>query len=228
MGRPPSLGALRTRQNAPSPRPHLRRDPRPDPRPEGNPLPLCREIRPSDAAVDAIRSRTGPGSRLGVPVDTQRRRRHEVAQLRANTRGFARRHLDDAFFIAGVALYWGEGSKAHAELSLSNSDPRALRLFVAWVRSFLAPDADFVLRINLHAENDEPGARAFWREATGLGDAACHRTFVKPEGTGHRKNHLPFAVCQARVRKCTDSRIQTVEWVDTVATAGWELLPPRR
>jgi hypothetical protein len=85
-----------------------------------------------------------------------------------------------------------------------------------------------VLRINLHAGNDGPGAGAFWTEEIGPADAGFHRTFQKPEGTGHRENHLPFGVCQVRVRRCTNYWIRTMEWVDTVATARWELLLPYR
>jgi hypothetical protein len=188
----------------------------------------CREIRLSGSQVEAIRLRTGPGSRKGIPVNTQWRRREEVARLKADARRFALNHLDDPYFVAGVVLYWGEGSKTRADLSVANADPRALRLFVAWVRSFHSRDAEFVLRINLHAGNDEPGARAFWRGATGLDRADFHRTFVKPEGTGHRKNHLPFGVCQVRVRRCTDHWIRTMEWVDVVAAARWELVAPHR
>lgn len=154
--------------------------------------------------------------------------RDEVTRTRAEAQDFASDHLDDPFFVAGVALYWGEGSKTHADLALANSDPRALRFFIAWVRSFHAPNADFVLKINLHAGNDEPGARAFWREETGLPDADFHRTFVKPEGTGHRKNDPPFGICQVRVRKCTDHWNRTMTWVDTVATAPWGLMTPAR
>jgi len=188
----------------------------------------CRDIELTNAQVEEIRARTGPGSRTGIPVNTQWKRREEVALMRAEAQDFASEHLGDPFFVAGVVLYWGEGSKTHADLALANSDPRALRLFVAWVRSFHTPNADFVLKINLHAGNDEPGARAFWRGETGLADSDFHRTFVKPEGTGHRKNHLPFGVCQVRVRKCTNYWIRTMEWVDTVATARWELLLPHR
>ena len=198
------------------------------PVPKATLSPWCRGIELSDEQVEAVRARAGPGSRAGIPVNTQWRRRKEVARIRAEAQDFASLLLRDPFFVAGVALYWGEGSKTHADLALADSDPRALRLFVAWVRSFHTRNADFVLKINLHAGNDEPGARAFWKKEIGLADANFHRTFVKPEGTGHRKNHLPFGVCHVRVRKCTNHWIRTMEWVDTVATAGWELPTPAR
>jgi len=134
---------------------------------------------------------------------------------------FAEEHIDDAFFIAGVALYWGEGSKTRSDPSLANADPRALRLFINWVQVFHDPSADLVLKINLRADNNEPAARSHWREATGLASADFHRTFIKPDGTGHRKNDLRHGVCQVRVRRCSDHWHRTMAWVDVVASGRW-------
>lgn len=188
------------------------------PVPKGTLSNWCREIRLSPKQVAAIRDRSGPGSRIGIPVNTQWRRRQEIERIRIDALTFAGQHIDDAFFVAGVALYWGEGSKTRSDLSLANADPRALRLFIDWVRSYHDPSADFVLKINLHADNDEPAARVYWREATGLPDAEFYRTFVKPDGTGHRKNHLPHGVCQVRVRRSADHWHRTMEWVDVIAS----------
>ena len=129
--------------------------------------------------------------------------------------------MDDAFFIAGVALYWGEGSKTRSDLSLANADPRALRLFIDWVRIHHDSSAEFVLKINLHADNDEPAARAYWAETTNLPSVDFYRTFVKPDGTGHRKNHLPHGVCQVRVRRCADHWHRTMARVGALASGGW-------
>jgi hypothetical protein len=178
----------------------------------------CRDIRLSPKQVAAIRDRSGPGSRIGVPVNTQSRRRQEIERIRVHARMFAEQHIDDTFFVAGVALYWGEGSKTRSDLSLANADPRALRLFIDWVRPYHDPSAGFVLKINLHADNDEPAARVYWREATGLPDAEFYRTFVKQDGTGHRKNHLPHGVCQVRVRRSADHWHRTMEWVNIIAS----------
>lgn len=188
----------------------------------------CRDLTLSHAQVEQIRDRIGPESRMGIPVDTQWQRREEVERIRRAARAFAERHLDDPFFVAGVVLYCGEGAKTHADLALANADPRALRFFIAWVRAFHDPNADFVLKINLHTDNDEPRAREFWRDATGLASPEFYRTFIKPEGTGHRKNHLAHGVCQVRVRRCTDHWVRTMEWIDTVATSTKLLGPSER
>ncbi len=65
----------------------------------------CRGIVLSPAATAAIRARTAPGSRAGVPVDTQWRRRAEIVRIRAAARRSARGLVSDPLWIAGVVLY---------------------------------------------------------------------------------------------------------------------------
>jgi len=171
----------------------------------------------------AIRERTAPPSRTGSSIDTQWRRREEIVRIRGEAVRFAREHLDDPFFVAGVALYWAEGSKTRNDLSLPNSDARVLRTFIAWVRKYHDPSTEFVLKINLHANNDEAASRIFWATSTGLDRPTFHKTFIKPDGTGHRKNHLPHGVCQVRVRKADDAWQRTMTWIDVVASA-WSVI----
>lgn len=174
------------------------------PVPKGTLSNWCREIHLSPGHIEAIRDRSSPGSRIGIPVNTQWRRRQGIERIRAEAKVFADENIDDAFFVAGVALCWGEGSKTRSDLSLANADPRALRLFINWVQVFHDPSADLVLKISLRADSNEPAARSYWREATGLASADFHGTFLKPDGTGHRTNHLRHGVFQARVRRCSD------------------------
>ncbi len=176
----------------------------------------CQEVDLTQDQIEAIRARTGPDARMGIPVDTQWRRREEIERIREEARRFAEAHFYDSFFVAGVVLYWGEGSKTRNDFSLSNSDPAALRVFIAWVQRYLAPNAEFVLSMHLHEGNDEPSARAYWRQATGLENGEFTKTFIKPKGTGHRKNQLKHGVCRARMRRCGDAWQAVSVWIDLV------------
>jgi hypothetical protein len=51
-----------------------------------------------------------------------------------NQAGKARigRLSDEAFFVAGIALYAGEGAKADGLVKFANSDPEMVRFFCAW------------------------------------------------------------------------------------------------
>ena len=175
----------------------------------------CKEIRLTTEQIDAIKERV-PGQK-GVPRDTQRRRRAEIEAIRSDAAVEAVERVDDPFWTAGLVMYWAEGTKASNRLELTNSDPRALRLFISWTRRFHRPEAEFVLELHMHEGNEDAGARLFWASALGLVDPPFHATFVKPAGTGHRKNHLVHGVCRVSMTKSSDAFHRTMAWIDVVA-----------
>jgi hypothetical protein len=178
----------------------------------------CREIRLSEDQVEAIKVRTY-GSRLGVPVDTQWRRRLEIEEIRREARAEVSELVQEPLWVAGVILYWGEGSKRDRKLSIVNSGERLLNLFIRWVTRYLTPEPEFTLAVNLHADNDEPGARRFWAAVLDLDEPRFTKTFIKPDGTGHRKNHLAHGVCRIQMNKSTDAWIRTMTWIDSMGEA---------
>jgi hypothetical protein len=182
----------------------------------------CRDVELTNDQIAALRERTGQP--MGVPRDTQWKRREEIESIRIAAVGRVADLLFDPLWIAGVVLYWAEGSKTKNQLRVANTDPAALRLFVAWVRRHLDPSADFSLQLHLHEGNDEHAARLYWQRQTGLVDANFYKTFIKPKGTGHRKNHLPHGVCSVKLRRCANAWHTTMAWVEALSThLGLEL-----
>src|SRR6266540_481677 len=47
---------------------------------------------------------------------------------------------EEAFFVAGLALYAGEGGKTDGLVRFANSDPEMVRFFCAWLRRFFNID----------------------------------------------------------------------------------------
>ncbi len=70
--------------------------------------------------------------------------------------------------------------------------------------------------MHLHEGNDEAAAQQYWRESIGLPGAPFTRTFIKPRGTGHRKNHLVHGVCRVRARNGADKWNRVMVWIDVV------------
>jgi hypothetical protein len=68
--------------------------------------------------------------------------------------------------------------------------------------------------LNLHAVNDEQAALAYWCEAVALPPSDSNRTFIKPDGPGHRRTHLQHGVIRVRARWSTDHFVRTVGWTD--------------
>ena len=95
----------------------------------------CKEIRLTDGQIDAIKERVP--TQKGVPRDTNRRRRLEIAEIRKQAQAEVPELLEEPLWIAGTVLYWGEGFKAQRQVGMSNSDPAALRLFIRWVRKYV-------------------------------------------------------------------------------------------
>ncbi|MCZ7532581.1 MAG: hypothetical protein M5U23_04100 [Acidimicrobiia bacterium] len=176
-----------------------------------------REVALSQDQLDAIRHRTGPQNFRGIPRDTQWRRRSEILEIRRTARDFANIHLDDARFVGGVVLYWGEGSKTRNHLDVTNTDPAALRYFIAWVRAYLDVNAVFKLGLHLHAGNDEAAAKQYWSTALNLPSVPFGKTYIKSAGTGHRKNQLPHGVCRVRTLRASNHWNTVMEWIEVVA-----------
>ena len=115
-------------------------------------------------------------------------------------------------------MYWGEGSKATRQLSMANADPAALRMFKSWSTKYLPPNDGWRARLNLHADNDELAARKWWSSQVDVKLGDFTKTYIKPDGTGHRKNHLPYGVCTMIKRRSTDAYVITMSWIEFLQT----------
>jgi len=158
-----------------------------------------REVHLSDEHYAAIKERTG--TQEGVPRDTNRKRQAEIAAIKKSAVLDAIVLVDQPLWTVGTALYWGEGYKTESSLGMANAEASALRLFMKWTSTYHDQEAEFRARLNIHANNDEPKAKEWWQGQLGLGPDDFAKSFVKPDGTGHRKNHLAYGVCAVKMRR---------------------------
>ena len=71
------------------------------------------------------------------------------------------------FFVLGLALYAGEGSKTSDKIYFANSDPRLILLFVTWLRRFFPVDESRLrVKLYLHEGLDLDAAKEFWSMLT--------------------------------------------------------------
>jgi hypothetical protein len=175
----------------------------------------CREVRLTDEQYAAIKARTG--SQAGIPRDTNRKRRGEINAIKGLATIEALVLVREPLWTVGTALYWGEGYKTQSTLGMANADPAVLRLFMRWATTYHGQESEFRARLNIHADNDELQARQWWEAALALKPEAFTKSFVKPDGTGHRKNHLAHGVCAVRMRRSADAFHRTVAWVEFLA-----------
>ena len=110
--------------------------------------------------------RTGP-KRGTHPAHTAKLRQiEELNELGVRRIG---KLSEDAFLVAGVALYAGEGSKGEGCVVFANTDDRMISFFCAWLRRFFTVDeARLRGRIYLHHGLDLEASEMFWSRISGI------------------------------------------------------------
>ncbi|MFH1583047.1 MAG: hypothetical protein ABIB72_01870 [Candidatus Falkowbacteria bacterium] len=92
--------------------------------------------------------------------------------------------------IAGIMLYWGEGTKLGNCVTLSNSNPDMVVLYLKFLRNICGVSENR-LRILLHIypEHDEEEIKNFWSRITQIPVSQFSKTFVhKKKGGTYKKN----------------------------------------
>lgn len=153
------------------------------------------------------------------------RRRKEALERHAAVDAAARLEaaslLHDPFWVAGVVAYWSEGAKRSSGLELSNSDPELVRLFIRWLKRYLDVDADrLTVQMHLHSGQDDGERRAYWSRLLSIPETQFQRTFVKKEGTGHRKNLLYNGTVKVRVRRSRTLLYRVMGWIAASSGIG--------
>lgn len=89
---------------------------------------------------------------------------------------------DRELLIAGLALYWGEGSKKDRTVQFCNSDPKMVQFLLMWLRTcFSIEDKDIYCTVGineLHAERDEL-VKVYWSNITGIPLNQFRKTSLK-------------------------------------------------
>ncbi|MEV5317205.1 hypothetical protein AB0K92_05925 [Streptomyces sp. NPDC052687] len=121
----------------------------------------------------------------------RKRWEHELAvrdERRRRTKESAAAEIGDLsdrdLFIAGVALYWSEGSKdkPHARrerIVFVNSDPNMIRLFMAWLDLLGVDRERIAYRLMIHESADVEAAERYWADVVRVEHGTFGRTTLK-------------------------------------------------
>jgi hypothetical protein len=98
---------------------------------------------------------------------------------------------EEAFLVAGAALYAGEGGKKDGAVNFSNSDPAMIALFCTWLRRFFVVDAQRLrMRVYLHKGLDLDAAEEFWSAVTRIPREQFQKPYrAKPDPTIRLNKH---------------------------------------
>ena len=162
----------------------------------------CKDIELTPEQLDRLDRLYQEGSyraRLLGPKTTQRRRAAEVEAIKTKARAEVAELRKNELWLAGLMLYWAEGTKSQ-DIGFSNSDPNIIRLAMKWFRDVCRiPEEKFRVCLHRHSGQDETAMRIFWSEVTQLPLAQFRKSYVKQEGSGHRKKLLYRGTVQIRI-----------------------------
>ncbi len=89
--------------------------------------------------------------------------------------------LERNLFIAGLFLYWGEGSKTKdSEIRLSNTNPKIIRFFARWLRMCLCIDPKKIrIKLYLYRDMDIDKETDFWSNELDINKSQFTRPHIK-------------------------------------------------
>jgi hypothetical protein len=87
-------------------------------------------------------------------------------------------------FVAGVGLYWAEGSKdkpysRRENVTFVNSDPGVIRLYLAWLHLLGVESERIGYRVMIHITADTEGAKCYWADIVGVDVSVFQKTTIK-------------------------------------------------
>jgi hypothetical protein len=149
-------------------------------------------------------------------VELDRVRGENLKRLYAEAREEAKQELGklkyNPLFIAGMMLYWGEGSRSGFQgAKLSNSDPAMIKLYVSFLREACGiPMERIKAHLILYPDHEEKGTRAYWARMSGIPWENFTKSVVI-QGR-HKFRRLTWGVCLVSVSS-SYFREKVLEWL---------------
>jgi transcriptional regulator with XRE-family HTH domain len=118
-------------------------------------------------------------------------------EIKKNAECEAAELVKDPFFVAGLMLYWAEGSKNFGSVQFSNSDPAMIKIMMRWFRSFCAVSEDkFRISLFIHSLHTKEDCQKFWQDVTSIPPSQFYKPYIKPTIYSNRKNKLYEGTCR--------------------------------
>jgi len=126
------------------------------------------------------------------------KRRSEEAWLSSREQARKLFRIPDAatkILIAAI-LYWGEGTKK--DFSLSNSDPKLIKVFVTCLEELGIIKDDLRITVRTYEDLETEVVKRYWAQLIGIPISSILNVNILK---GKKKGKLQYGMCRIRVRK---------------------------
>jgi transcriptional regulator with XRE-family HTH domain len=129
------------------------------------------------------------------------------------------------FFIAGLCLYWGEGSRKNPGARFYNSDPSIIKFIIKWFREILKISNErffMYVTINKIHQNRTKEINSYWSKVSGIPIGQFRKPiFIKAKNKKTYKNaNNYYGTLCIRVSKGTDLFYQILGWLRALGAAA--------
>ena len=174
----------------------------------------CKDIKLTNKQIN-IRGRRYENRLKGARANYLKRQK-QIKEIENKAIKEIRSLTEYEFKLAGIALYWGEGSKKN--LAISNSDPNLIRFIMKWFREVCnISNSEFRAYLYLHTGQNEKNMRKYWSEITDIPASQFYKTIFKKEGSASRKYNLSGYKGTIKIQISNeDLRQKICAWIERV------------
>jgi len=184
----------------------------------------CSDIKLTESQMQSLHAKMVRGSYAGRMIGVQMqkdRKRNKIEECLLKGKKDIPILKKRELFIAGLGLYWGEGSKK-AAVMFYNSDPAAIQFMMRWFREVLDIEEDrfsMYLNINQIHKKRLKTVIEFWSEKTGIKEEQFRKPIlVKAKNKKVYENFAEhYGTLCIRIAKSTDLLYQILGWMKAMS-----------
>ena len=185
----------------------------------------CRDIELSKEQVENLKKRmTDPfyGRKWTYIIERKKLFDEKVRQLKEQGKKEVGHLSKRDIFIAGIALYWGEGFKKDHLVGLATSDPGAARFFIRWLyKSFGIIKEKLVVRVtaNISHKKRIHAIEQYWAKSLNISQEQFSKAyFQKTKWKKEYENKDEYhGVIRIKVRKSVNLLRKIFGYLDSLS-----------
>lgn len=87
---------------------------------------------------------------------------------------------DRDLFIAGLFLYWGEGTKSSRDMvAFTNTDPSMVSFFIKWLKLMGVKKSDLKIKLHVYSDMDFKKEISFWSKFLNISIENFRKPYIK-------------------------------------------------
>lgn len=154
-------------------------------------------------------------ARLAVMNESRRLKKIEREKVYLREAEFVYdRRKNDPLFVAGIAIYWGEGEKiGNGRLSVINTDEGALKVMVNFYEKVLGvPKEKIRAGLFVYSDLDEACLLRHWSKELGLPRSQFIKSQMLVSKKSSTKRKSAFGICNVYVSK-SELKFKMLQWI---------------